>query len=275
MTELPGVRLGGRVMGPGRPVLAVPLQAAGRDELVARGRAAVESGVVDLVEWRTDALVPELLAPAVLRELADALTATLAGLPVLLTHRSVAQGGRAPDEPTAARALRQQDAATQEQVVAALAGHPGIALVDVELDHPRRSDLLATLRAAGTPVLLSHHDWTGQPPRAELVETIGEMRSAGGDAVKIAVTPTTRREALTLLELLEAETAQPLPEDPREGPRIPLAVLGMGSQGRITRLVGPAFGSCLTFGHLGRASAPGQVEAAQLAAVLSTTVEAT
>ena len=48
----------------------------------------------------------------------------------------------------------------------------------------------------------------------------------------------------------------------------PVAMLGMGDAGRLTRLVGPACGSFLTFARHGAASAPGQLDLALVAATV-------
>ena len=48
----------------------------------------------------------------------------------------------------------------------------------------------------------------------------------------------------------------------------PLITMSMGPVGMISRLCGEVFGSALTFGSVGKASAPGQVNANDLAGVL-------
>lgn len=52
--------------------------------------------------------------------------------------------------------------------------------------------------------------------------------------------------------------------------RKPLLTMSMGGLGAISRLSGEVFGDDLTFGMIGTASAPGQVDAAQLHQVLKT-----
>ena len=47
-------------------------------------------------------------------------------------------------------------------------------------------------------------------------------------------------------------------------PHVPLALLGMGSQGPASRVRLPCAGSCLTYGFLDAAVAPGQVAAPEL-----------
>ena len=49
----------------------------------------------------------------------------------------------------------------------------------------------------------------------------------------------------------------------------PLITMSMGALGTVSRLCGELTGSCLTFGSLSQASAPGQVPAGQLAEILT------
>ena len=45
--------------------------------------------------------------------------------------------------------------------------------------------------------------------------------------------------------------------------------MSMTATGVVSRLAGGTFGSCATFGTVGKASAPGQIPAAQLRAALA------
>lgn len=45
---------------------------------------------------------------------------------------------------------------------------------------------------------------------------------------------------------------------------IPVVTMSMGEDGKISRLVGEISGSTITFGTVGKASAPGQVESGEL-----------
>ena len=71
--------------------------------------------------------------------------------------------------------------------------------------------------------------------------------------------PQSRKDVVTLLSATE--------EMDRRTTR-PLITMSMGPLGMISRLCGEAFGSSLTFGSVGKASAPGQVAAKELANVL-------
>jgi 3-dehydroquinate dehydratase-1 len=48
----------------------------------------------------------------------------------------------------------------------------------------------------------------------------------------------------------------------------PMMTMSMGGTGVVSRFAGEIFGSAMSFGMIGRASAPGQVEVDRLAGVL-------
>jgi len=50
--------------------------------------------------------------------------------------------------------------------------------------------------------------------------------------------------------------------------KTPLITMSMGSLGAVSRVCGELTGSCLTFGTLGKASAPGQIGAEELIGIL-------
>ena len=71
--------------------------------------------------------------------------------------------------------------------------------------------------------------------------------------------PHSRKDVLTLLsatEEMDRRTTHPL------------ITMSMGPVGMISRLCGEVFGSAMTFGAVGKVSAPGQVNANDLAGVL-------
>ncbi len=252
MLEVRGVRLGG-----GTPAVIVPLTGADTAALVAQA-AAVRAAAPDLVEWRVDLV--DLVGASAQRAAADldALVSIgrqvvegLDGLPLLVTIRTVAEGGRASAEPEAYLAT-----------LAALVG-AGIAdLVDVEVmlgeETVRRAVRLA--HDVGVPVVASNHDVRATPAREELLRRLRLMVELGADVLKIAVTPL---DAGDVLELLAATWAASRTLDR------PVIAISMGELGVVTRLAGGVFGSAATFATVGPASAPGQRDIAQVRAALA------
>ena len=86
------------------------------------------------------------------------------------------------------------------------------------------------------------------------------MQEMEADIVKMAVMPREERDVLTLLDAtltmkeLHAVT--------------PVVTMAMGELGLVSRLTGKIFGSAITFGSVGMASAPGQIPTERLKAAL-------
>ena len=100
----------------------------------------------------------------------------------------------------------------------------------------------------------------GEQAFCTLVETMRLMQKLGADVAKYAVMPKCSRDVLTLLDatLTMREIY----------PETPVITMSMGAQGAVSRVCGSIFGSCATFGTAGKASAPGQLPAADLARFL-------
>lgn len=82
------------------------------------------------------------------------------------------------------------------------------------------------------------------------------MQDCGADLLKLAVMPQDAADVLTLLsatlEMSEKYAKQPV------------VTMSMGAKGAVSRLAGEVFGSAMTFGSAGVASAPGQVSVPEL-----------
>jgi 3-dehydroquinate dehydratase-1 len=115
--------------------------------------------------------------------------------------------------------------------------------VDVELQAEGRDRLIDMV---GRPLIISYHDFEGMPSLEGTRSMVAEIFDAGADIAKLALTPATLEDCLGLLKLvLETER--------------PLSLMGMGDLGKHLRAVAPVYGSVLTYGHMGTATAPGQI----------------
>ncbi|MUV58106.1 type I 3-dehydroquinate dehydratase [Halogeometricum sp. CBA1124] len=169
-------------------------------------------------------------------------------LPVLATNRASWEGG--------------ESEADEEARLASLeraARYDAVAAVDVELDalETRRGVSAAErAREADAAVVASVHDFERTPATSELRGLLHEAASVG-DVGKVAVTTTSRSDALRLLEATHAATAW--------GDAV--ATMGMGEAGRHTRAVAPVYGSKIGYApvHEDEATAPGQYDLATLA----------
>ena len=97
------------------------------------------------------------------------------------------------------------------------------------------------------------------PPREEIISRLERMEQLGADICKVAVMPHTPEDVLTLLSATEERARVS---------GVPLITMAMGPLGTVSRVCGELVGSCLTFGTLGAASAPGQLPAEKLAQTL-------
>jgi 3-dehydroquinate dehydratase-1 len=242
------VTVRGTTIGTGRPVVVVPLTARTPGALLDQARA-VAAAAPDVVEWRVDLLADGRATPEAVVDAGRALVPALRGLPLLVTVRTAAEGG---------------DAAVTDDAYEALLRtllDSGIAdLLDVEVAREPAARLVTAAHAAGVPVVGSSHDFAGTPSHDAIVDRLLGMADLGADVLKIAVMPHDPGDVLTLLSATWT-TAQRTAR--------PLITMAMGELGVASRLVGGAFGSVATFGTVGDASAPGQVELGALRAALA------
>ena len=243
--EVRGVRF-----GEGIPKICVPIVGTTRDEILAAAKS-FESVKKDVVEWRADwfeGVFDFAQVEAVLKELRRVLGNT----PILFTFRTANEGGEKAIEPAAYAELNKRAAATGL-----------IDLVDVEAftgDEVVR-DIIESAHESGVVVVASNHDFEKTPEKDEIVRRLRKMQELGADIPKIAVMPQSRKDVLTLLSATE-EMASKYADRP-------IITMSMSATGLISRLCGECFGSALTFGAVGKASAPGQMNASDLSEILN------
>jgi 3-dehydroquinate dehydratase/shikimate dehydrogenase len=161
--------------------------------------------------------------------------------PILLTCRSVSQGGRYPDEDPRRRLILLE------------AVKRGFDYVDVE----HTSGLYDVMREkAGQGLVVSHHDFEGIPEDLEAL--YGRMSDQGADVVKIAVTPHSIADVGRLLAFSARTSA-------RGG--APLVALALGPLGTATRVLAGRYGAPFTYAspQWGGEAASGQIPASEMA----------
>lgn len=243
--EVRGVRI-----GEGIPKICVPIVGTTRDEILAAAKS-FESVKKDVVEWRADwfeGVFDFAQVEAVLKELRRVLGNT----PILFTFRTANEGGEKAIEPAAYAKLNKRAAATGL-----------IDLVDVEAftgDEVVR-DIIESAHESGVVVVASNHDFEKTPEKDEIVRRLRKMQELGADIPKIAVMPQSRKDVLTLLSATEEMVSEYADR--------PIITMSMSATGLISRLCGECFGSALTFGAVGKASAPGQMNASDLSEILN------
>ncbi|MBW8904297.1 MAG: type I 3-dehydroquinate dehydratase [Betaproteobacteria bacterium] len=229
--------------------MCAPLVGANPDALLAEA-AAAQAARADIVEWRVDHFRQIEDAAAVI-DAGRALRRAHSDMPLLFTRRSEREGG--------------QRVAISERQVAQLCAEvcrAGFAdLVDFEMSSAA-VDMKTVREAArhnGVGLVCSYHDFERTAPLGDLVAHFRRAQELGGDVGKVSVMARTVEDALTLLAatLQAAKTLQ-----------IALIGVSMGPHGAVSRMVGFAFGSALTFGVATRGSAPGQMPIGELRAAI-------
>lgn len=159
--------------------------------------------------------------------------------PLVITYRPSTQGGHGPSE------------MPNRQAFWNTLANSGLASENVFFDH--ELDLTDIERTPGVPTIRSFHDFNGVP---ENLDEIYTRLAAPGDVVKIAVTAADVTDTIPIWNLLRRAKAE-------NKPLIPIA---MGEAGKITRILGPAFGAFMTFATLdsGSETAPGQIPASDM-----------
>ncbi len=133
----------------------------------------------------------------------------------------------------------------------------GASYVDLELESATEfaGEIMRAAERASCEVIVSHHDFTGTPGKDELRSILEACFRQGGVVAKIATQVQSKEDLINLFSLYT-----------RPGRKV---ILGMGPQGRITRVAAPLLGSEFTFAspEEGLETAPGQMSAGQLKAI--------
>lgn len=236
--------------GTGMPKICVPIVGETREEILEQARA-IKALPADLVEWRVDFLhnVSSLSLLTVLTFLSE-LRNELGDTPLLFTFRTKREGGEKSISPQG-----------YEELYRAIIASKLVDLVDIELflGPELMLRLVKEAHDNGVAVIASNHDFKKTPSKEALVDRLETMQNLGADILKVAVMPQSTEDLLTLLAATE-EASQRLKQ--------PVVTMSMGGKGVLSRVAGEAFGSAITFGTAGKASAPGQLPAKELRQIL-------
>ena len=237
-------------LGAGMPKICVPIVGESKEEILSQAQALL-STPVDMAEWRAD-WFDSIEDSAQALDLLKQLRRILGQLPLLFTFRTAREGGQ-----------QDMDAHAYAQLNELATRSGCVDLVDVELYFGADvvATLISTAHQAGVKVVVSNHDFSKTPSQDEIVARLRHMQELGADIPKIAVMPQSKADVLTLLSATE--------EMVRRYAHGPIVTMSMGSAGVISRLCGEVFGSAITFGSAGQASAPGQMGVEQLHTALT------
>ena len=236
-------------IGAGIPKICVPIVGVTREEILAAAEN-IKSTKADVVEWRVD-WYEDIFDFTKTEATMQALREVLGEMPILFTFRTSKEGGEKAIETETYVELNQNAAKTGL-----------VDLVDVEAftgDDVVKA-VVETAHENGVKVIASNHDFHKTPAKEKIVSRLRKMQELGADIPKIAVMPQNKKDVLTLLAATEEMVSEYADR--------PIITMSMSGTGVISRLCGEVFGSALTFGAVGKVSAPGQMEIEDLTTVL-------
>jgi len=211
------------------------LVAAINKDPLTQSKAAASTGA-DILEIRVDLLgidTPETAADLLKKLRSDT------KLPCIATNRLQAEGGN-------------WEGSEEDRITLLEEILPFTDAIDVELsaDPELRDRLIKRAKEAGTTVIISSHDFERTPDKAVIMDILERSRQAGADIAKLAVMPNSMQDVLDLLEVTLSESN--------------VCTIAMGQLGKHTRIVGPCYGSKLTYASVSNAVAPGQLKVHEL-----------
>lgn len=237
------------VLGEGIPKVCVPIVGKTKDEIINSAKKINEVGA-DIVEFRVDwfdDIFDFGKTEVVLKELRE----TLGETPILFTFRTSKEGGEKAIE---------ADKYVELNINAAKTGLVDAVDVEVFTGDEYVKTVVEAAHANGVKVVGSNHDFDKTPEKDDIVGRLRKMQELGVDVPKIAVMPQNKKDVITLLAATEEMYTNYADR--------PIITMSMAGKGAISRLSGEAFGSALTFGAVGKVSAPGQINVEDLKTVL-------
>lgn len=134
----------------------------------------------------------------------------------------------------------------------------GAKYVDIEIEAERSQQLalIKEARNSNCKVIISYHNFDKTPGLKALYTIVDQCFDLGADIAKIATLAKTKKDSARLLSLYSIGK--------------PLVALGMGEQGKITRIVSPLLNGEFTFAAMddGEATAPGQINYSRMKEIL-------
>ena len=124
--------------------------------------------------------------------------------------------------------------------------------LDLERDCLHDYDEILKLAAPkGVKILISEHNFTRIPNDLELKNYLTDVKRVKADGIKIAAMSNTDEDCARLYKFAKRAKGFKL-----------IAAFGMGETGKISRIWSLKEGANLTYGSIGKAAAPGQIDVA-------------
>ncbi len=244
IVEVKNVRI-----GDGIPKICVSIIAETIEDVIIQAKNILEAPV-DLVEWRGDYFYDIFQKDKALEAL-KVLRKIIPQIPILFTFRTSEEGGK--------RSIFPEDYCNLNKYIVSTGL---VDLIDVEAfsEEGLVKDIIKEAHRSGIKVIASNHDFYKTPSKEEIIRRLRYMQVLGADIPKIALMPQRKRDVLTVLEAT-LEMSESYGDTP-------IVTISMSGSGVISRVAGEFFGSAITFGALGRGSAPGQIDVQSLSKII-------
>ncbi|MCH7382106.1 MULTISPECIES: type I 3-dehydroquinate dehydratase [Acinetobacter] len=229
----------------------VPITAKTKEQAIAQAKVIAANADADLAEFRIDLLNFANDSKQVIA-LGQELKQILGAKPLIATIRTHNEGGQ----------LTISDADYGKTYQAYLQ-QPFMDMLDVEMfrDQHIVKNTVKLAHAKKVLIVMSNHDFQKTPPEAEIIERLLKQDELGADILKIAVMPQNKQDVFTLMNATLKVSQQS---------KKPLLTMSMGKLGTISRIATANMGGSFSFGMIGEASAPGQIDVTQLKQFLKT-----
>lgn len=229
----------------------VPITAKTREQAIAQAKVIAANADADLAEFRIDLLNFASDRKQVIA-LGHELKQILGTKPLIATIRTHNEGGQ----------LTISDADYGKTYQAYLQ-QPFMDMLDVEMfrDQQIVNDTVKMAHAKKVLIVMSNHDFQKTPAESEIIKRLLKQDELGADILKIAVMPQNKQDVFTLMNATLKVSQQS---------KKPLLTMSMGKLGTISRIATANMGGSFSFGMIGEASAPGQIDVTQLKQFLKT-----
>lgn len=229
----------------------VPITAKTKEQAIAQAKVIAANQDADLAEFRIDLLDFAADSKQVIA-LGHELKKVLGNKPVIATIRTHNEGGQ----------LTISDADYGKTYQAYLK-QPFMDMLDIEMfrDQQVVKNTVQLAHDKKVLVVMSNHDFKKTPSEDEIVKRLLKQDELGADILKIAVMPQNKQDVFTLMNatLKVSQLSNK-----------PLLTMSMGKLGTISRIATANMGGSFSFGMIGEASAPGQIDVTQLKQLLKT-----
>ena len=226
--------------------VCVPIAYKTEGEIISEAKLIEQSKDADLAEWRID-WYEEVSDREKRAKLALKIREILNGKPLIITLRTAQEGGEYTCSEDEYKKLITECIEDKLSEIIDIEANRGIECAKslVNLAHKNKIKVIA-----------SKHNFNETPSREDIVKEFEEMLVCDADIYKNAVMPNSYVDVENLLEATALMK--------KKHPNTFLISMSMGEMGRISRVCGGLYGSIMSFGTIGKPSAPGQMDVKQL-----------